>query len=76
MSMSDYAIEQEEAMYDECVGQAEQDHFNEMEYSHQREQRAKENHTRDDDNIQNLVDEYLENKTEKIDTHLFWEVMQ
>ena len=73
--MSDYAIEQEEAMYDECADQAEQDHLDEMEYSHQREQREEENHTRYDDNIENFIDEYLENRTEERDEYLFWEDM-
>ena len=68
MSMSDYAIEQEEESYQD-YGDFEIDYLQEMEDEHFKKT------VEDDALIDNLVDEWLENQAVKKDENLFWEDM-
>jgi len=65
MSMSDYAIEQEEESYQD-YGDFEIDYLQEMEDKYQYEKNK-------NVSIDDLVDEWLENQAVEKDENLFWE---
>ncbi len=64
MSMSDYAIEQEEERY-QGYGDFEIDYLQEMEDEYQYEKNK-------DVSIDGLVDEWLERRAEERDEKIFW----
>lgn len=68
MSMSDYAIEQEEERYQEYTDKAQRDYLQEMEDNHLHD-------TEEDNLFDNLVDDWFVYQAEERDECLFLEVV-